>query len=164
MFSNWCLTASDSAATARTPPGRAKPRESDQQVRDQIKQQPHREPSFGPFRRSASLHSSSVFRQNYQFATHTVSNIFAMPILGIVDNSPLSFDDAQVLKVKSVCDGVPNRIQDVYELVRRADFTEQCHGRQQAHLRIGNAIQAANPIVVAELLPCRRILIVLLLT
>ena len=41
MISNWCLTASDSAATVRTPPGRAKTCESDQQVGNQNEQQPH---------------------------------------------------------------------------------------------------------------------------
>ena len=53
MISNWCLTASDSAATARTPPG---PASRARQVGDQTKQQPHREPSFSPlrsFRKSA---------------------------------------------------------------------------------------------------------------
>ncbi len=56
MISNWCLTASDSAATARTPPGPVSRARSDQQVGDQNKQQPHREPSFRAlrsFRKSA---------------------------------------------------------------------------------------------------------------
>jgi hypothetical protein len=50
MIINCCLTASDSAATARTPLGTGEPRENDQQMGDQNKQQPHRQPSFSPFR------------------------------------------------------------------------------------------------------------------
>ena len=70
MISNWCLTASDSAATARTPPGRASRASVTSRCAIRINSNLIGSRALALSDRSASLRSSSVFCQNYQFATH----------------------------------------------------------------------------------------------
>ncbi len=55
------------------PAGTGEPRESDQQVRDQNKQQPHREPSFSPLRPFRKSAQQLGLPSDYQFATHMLN-------------------------------------------------------------------------------------------
>jgi hypothetical protein len=52
-------------------------------------------------------------------------------------------------------DRLANCIQHVNELVRRVEFSERCHGRQQLHLALGNFMNASKFMVVPELVPRR---------
>jgi hypothetical protein len=72
MISIWCLMASDSAATARTPPGRASRATVANKWANRMNSKLIGSRAFALSRRPASLHSTSLFSQNYQFATHKI--------------------------------------------------------------------------------------------
>jgi hypothetical protein len=59
MMSNWCLTASDSAATARTPPGPASRAKVSNRWTVSLNNNPMRRRSLAPSHRFASLRSTT---------------------------------------------------------------------------------------------------------
>jgi hypothetical protein len=72
MFSNSCLTAGDSAATARTPPGQVSRAIVANRWAIRTNSNLIGSRALALSDRSASLRSSSVFGYNYQFATYTL--------------------------------------------------------------------------------------------
>jgi hypothetical protein len=72
MISNWCLTASDSAATARTPPGRASRARVTNRWAIRMNSNLIERRAFTASGCFASLRYRTIFCQNYQFATHTM--------------------------------------------------------------------------------------------
>jgi hypothetical protein len=73
MISNWCLTASDSAATARTPPGRASRARVTNTCEISMNSNLIERRAFTASGCFASLRYRTIFCQNYQFATHRLA-------------------------------------------------------------------------------------------